>query len=299
MTQNLIGRYVWLADILMRYHKLTRDEISSLWQQSPFSEGNPLPARTFYHYRRGIEENFNMVIECDSHGRYFIGRKDSQDNNSSMTNLLLESYAVGNALGESSVTPGRVEIEDVPSARRFLPSVLQAISESGKIIFTYHGFNRSRPETGIIFRPYFLKMYKQRWYVVGLKEKGKSIRTYALDRIKELQLTGEKFEMVPVEQMQELFGNIIGITTSEARVRTVRIKTTPERAKYLRALPLHHSQQEEVHDDYSIFTYQLKLNYELVHEILGFGDSVEVLEPRELRIMVVKQLKDTLYLYED
>lgn len=298
MNKNLIGRYVWLTDTLMRYHRLTRDEISSLWQNSPFSDGNPLPDRTFYHYRRGIEENFNIRIECDTDGRYFIDKSDDSSSRS-YTNLLLESFAIGNALGESGVPPGRVEIEDVPSAREFFPRVLEAISDSWKILFTYHGFNRSRPEQDILFQPYFLKLYKQRWYVVGLKEKGKSVRTYALDRVTDMRLTREKFEMNDHSEIKEQFENIIGITTSQAQLRTVRLRVTPVQAKYFRALPLHPSQQEVVHEDYSVFTYRLKLNYELVHEILALGDAVKVLEPVELKAMVVRQLKDTLSLYEN
>ena len=81
-------------------------------------------------------------------------------------------------------------------------------------------------------------------------------------------------------------------------VRTVRLRATSTQAKYFRALPLHSSQREEIHDDYSIFTFRLKLNYELVHEILGLGNAVTVLDPPELRVMVVTELRDTLAQYE-
>ncbi|MDE6336198.1 MAG: WYL domain-containing protein, partial [Muribaculaceae bacterium] len=74
--------------------------------------------------------------------------------------------------------------------------------------------------------------------------------------------------------------------------------TTPRQAKYFRALPLHPSQQETIHDDYSIFTYQLKLNYELAHEILALGDAVKVLDPPELKAMVITQLHAALNQYD-
>ena len=192
----------------------------------------------------------------------------------------------------------RVEIEDVPSAREFLPLVLESIRNSNKIVFSYAGFNRSRTEHDIRFRPYFLKRYKQRWYMVGLREKSNDIRTYALDRVKDMKALDEAFEKPEEVTLGDLFGNIIGVTTSEAPVRVVKIRTTTSQAKYFRALPLHPSQQEMIHDTYSIFTYRLKLNYELVHELLALGDSVEVLEPRELRVMIMTQLRDTLKLYE-
>ena len=135
--------------------------------------------------------------------------------------------------------------------------------------------------------------------MVGLKEKSNDIRTYALGRVKEMKTKEETFVMPEDVDMQDLFGNIIGITSSKASVRPVRLQTTPQQAKYFRALPLHPSQSEVVHDQYSIFTYQLKLNYELVHEILSFGDAVKVLEPVELKVMVVNELKGMLSQYDD
>lgn len=296
MARDLISKYIWIIDTLTRYKRLTKEELGNLWKRSHLSGGEPLPDRTFYHYRRAIEEIFNIIIQCDSSGRYFIDEPKSVRKNS-LTNWLLDSMAVSSAINENQPGHERIEIEDVPSAREFLPTVLEAIRDSIKLCFTYAGFSRSRAETKIMFQPYFLKRYKQRWYMIGLKEKGNSIRTYALDRIREMQLISENFEKPGSITLDHLFGNIVGVTTSKAPVRTVRLKATPTQAKYFRALPLHPSQKEEMHDDYSIFTYQLQLNYELAHEILALGDAVKVVEPPELKAMVVTQLRDALSQY--
>lgn len=297
MPRDLISRYVWIVDTLTRYERLTRKQLNRLWMRSPLSNGEPLPERTFYHYRRAIEENFHIDIACDSQGRYYIDRDNSRQSRA-FTNWMLDSYAVSNAIKGSDAPMDRVEIEDVPSAREFLPVVLDAIRNSHKIEFTYAGFNRSRAERGIRYEPYFLKRYKQRWYMIGLKEKGGDIRTYALDRVKEVKTLDEPFVKPADLELNDLFGNIVGVTSSKADVRTVRLQATPTQAKYFRALPLHPSQDEALHDDYSVFTYRLKLNYELAHEILSLGDAVKVLEPPELKAMVVMQLKSALQQYE-
>ena len=255
-----------------------------------------MPDRTFFHYRRSIEEIFSIEIKCNRSGEYYIDEAKSVRSHA-LTNWLLDSMAVSSAINENQPGDERIEIEDVPSAREYLPMVLEAIRDSVKLCFTYASFSRSRAETKIIFQPFFLKRYKQRWYMIGFQEKRASIRTYALDRIKEMQLVQEKFEKPGSITLDRLFGNIVGVTTSEADVKTVRLKTTTTQAKYFRALPLHESQSEEIHDEYSIFNYRLKLNYELAHEILSFGDAVKVLDPPELRAMVVTQLQNTLALY--
>ena len=297
MSQSLISKYIWIIDILRSHKKLSKQQLNDLWKRSKISGGDPLPDRTFYHYRRNIEEIFNIEIACDSNGRYYIENSNSQ-RGKALTNWLLDTMAVSSAINENQPGEERIEIEDVPSAREFMPLVLEAIKASHKLTFTYAGFSRSRAEHNIIFQPYFLKRYKQRWYMIGLKEKGNSIRTYALDRVSNMQIIPENFEKPGSITLDEMFGNIVGVTTSKAPVRIVKLQTSSIQAKYFRALPLHASQEEEIHDDYSIFTYRLQLNYELAHEILSFGDSVKVLEPPELKAMVVTQLQDALKQYE-
>lgn len=296
MARDLISRYIWIVDTINRYGKLSREEIDRLWIRARIDNGNPIPPRTFYHYRRAIEENFHIGILCNRRGEYYIDSND--DANPHLTNWLLDSYAVNSAVKDSNVAGDRVLVEDVPSARQYLPIVLDAIGSSEKIIFSYAGFNRSRVDADILFHPYFVKRYKQRWYMVGLRDKKGDIRTYALDRVREMRLVNESFEMPENINPAGFFENIIGVTISKAATRIVKIKTTPQQAKYFRALPFHSSQQEEIHDKFSIFTYHLKLNYELVHELLSYGSEVTVLEPKELKAMVIDELTKTIESYE-
>lgn len=299
MNKNLISRYIWLVDTLSTHGKLTREQINELWIRSNLSDGEPLPERTFYHYRRAVEEIFNIEISCNNNGEYYIDREMS-DNSNGMTNWLLDSFAVNNILVEAPDIADRIEVEEVPSAREFLPPVINAMRLSSVLRFDYAGFNRSLIERGIEFEPYFLKRYKQRWYMIGRRVKTNDIRTYALDRIKTLETTEARFEIPEGMATADLFGSIVGVTSSKAEDRTVKLRATRTQAKYFRALPLHHSQKEELIDDNSsVFTYRLKLNYELVHEIMSLGDGVKVLEPKELQLMVTNELKKALRCYEE
>ena len=297
MNANLMSRYAWIVDTLLKYGKLSRAEINRLWLASHITDGKEIPARTFFHYRRGIEETFHIDIKCTPSREYYI-EQAATPRERAFTDWMLNSLSTATALGEGAdAAAGRVIIEEIPSSREFFPIVLDAIRESRGLVFTHHGFARSRPETGIRFHPWFLRLYKQRWYMVGLREKGNAVRTYALDRIRDVVLTKETFPVPEDLDPEAFFDNIVGITSSKAQPRTVRIRTDSRQAKYLRALPLHSSQTEEVGDGYSIFSYRLKLNYELVHEILAMGPQALVLEPKELRLMVIDELNRTLSLY--
>lgn len=297
MARDLFRKYVWIVDTLTRYGKLTRQEISDLWMRASISDGRPIPERTFYHYRRAIEENFHIDILCNSNGEYYIANEDKGESRQ-LSNWLLDSYAVNDAMTGRNIDIERISVEDVPSAREYLPLVLDAISSNSMILFSYAGFNRSRLDKDILFAPYFVKRYKQRWYMVGLRDKTRDIRTYALDRVRKMNIVNRNFEMPADINPKDFFENIIGMTQSKADPKLVKLKTTPSQAKYLRELPLHSSQQEEIHDQYSIFTYQLKLNYELIQEILALGPDVVVEAPHELRMQVMDKLRKNLQNYE-
>ena len=75
------------------------------------------------------------------------------------------------------------------------------------------------------------------------------------------------------------------------------LKVDRLQAKYLRALPLHHSQSEVLHDLYSIFYYRMRITPDLVEEILSHGSRITVLEPPELRNMIAEALSDAMKNY--
>lgn len=296
MARDIIARYTWIVDTILRYKKITKQNLSDLWMKSRFSGGNPMADRTFYKYRRGIEDSFGITLLCDNDGAYYIDEDDSPYIQRYADWVLNNSVAANAIQGLGSSGSDVVEMEDIPSSRKFLPVVSEAMSKERKIVFTYAGFSRSRPEVGILFSPFFLKLYKQRWYMFGLKDDG-SHRTYALDRVTEMEITSNKFKRPAGWNVADVFGNIIGITLNKGPVRDIVIQTNLTRAKYLRALPLHHSQMEEVHDFYSVFHYRLKINYELVSELMAMGPDVTVIAPRELQIMLMDRLRSTIENY--
>lgn len=296
MAKDKIAIYIWIVDTIMKHGKISKSDLNKLWMKKvEYSGGLPMADRTFYKYRRAVEETFSIEILCTPDGYYWIDKKDSPFVNQFAEWTMNNSVAT-NAIQELGTTSGRVQIEDIPSAREFLPLVATAIKNNHKVVFTYAGFARSRPEVGILFSPYFLKLYKQRWYMFG-KKSGGGLRTYALDRVTEMEVTDNEFVMPSSLNMDDFFGNIVGVTMSHAGVREVIIQTTPTRAKYLRALPLHRTQKEEVHDFYSIFRFELKINYELVSELMAMGPDVMVLAPSELQMMLVGRLRETLSNY--
>ena len=136
------------------------------------------------------------------------------------------------------------------------------------------------------------------WYVIGLNVKDGQIKTYSLDRISQLNLLQETFTMPENVKPSEFFKDCFGIITNQNSPKRIVLRVEPTQAKYFRALPLHSSQKEEIHDNYSIFTYTMRITYDLKEEIMSHGASIEVLEPKELKTLIRNELEQALNNYQ-
>lgn len=76
------------------------------------------------------------------------------------------------------------------------------------------------------------------------------------------------------------------------------IKVASSQVKYLRSLPLHHSQQEtSTTAEYSIFDYNLKPTYDFEQEILSHREDFEVLQPQSFRDKIKAIVKEMYQRY--
>ena len=298
MARNLINRYVWLVDTISRYGRITLKDLNDAWLRSEISEGKPLARRTFFHYRDGVEEMFDINIQCDkSTFEYYIDDAGGESS-ARLRSWLVDSVSMSDMLRSAQDISGRIILENVPSAREHLPVIIDAMKQKRRISFSYKSYTRSRPTDGIQLEPYFVKIFKQLWYVIDLNVKDGLIKTYALDRMSRLNLLQETFEMPEDVNPSEFFKDCFGIITNRNSAKRIVLRVEPTQAKYFRALPLHSSQQEEVHDNYSLFTYNMRITYDLKEELMSHGASIEVLEPKELKTLIRTELEQALKNYQ-
>ena len=298
MARNLVNRYVWLVDTISRYGRITLNDLNKAWLRSEISEGKPLARRTFFHYRDGVQDMFDINIQCDkSTFEYYIEESGSEDN-ARLRSWLVDSVSMSDTLGNARENSGRIMLENVPSAREHLPLIIDALKQNRRIRFSYKSYTRSLPTDGIVLEPYFVKIFKQLWYVIGLNVKEGQVKTYSLDRMCQLNLLQETFVMPDDINPSEFFKDCFGIITNKNKAKRIVLRVEPTQAKYFRALPLHSSQQEEVHDNYSIFSYRMRITYDLKEEIMSHGASIEVLEPKELKMLIHDELERALKNYQ-
>ena len=298
MARNLINRYVWLVDTISRYGRITLKDLNDAWLRSEISEGKPLARRTFFHYRDGVEEMFDINIQCDkSTFEYYIDDTGGESN-ARLRSWVVDSVSMSGTLSNAHDVSGRIMLENVPSAREHLPVIIDALKQNRRIRFSYKSYTRSKPTDGIMLEPYFVKIFKQLWYVIGLNVKDKQVKTYSLDRISSLNLLQDTFDMPEEVNPSEFFKDCFGIITNRNSAKRIVLRVEPTQAKYFRALPLHSSQQEEIHDNYSIFTYRMRITYDLKEELMSHGASIEVLAPQELKTLIRTELEQALKNYQ-
>lgn len=147
--------------------------------------------------------------------------------------------------------------------------------------------------------PYFLKQYNNRWFLFGLSERESQnkLMNMAIDRIvsfesihKSLYIDNKSIDFT------DFFDDVIGVTIpGDKEVEKIRLKIEKARYSYIETKPIHPTQKvKERNDDSVIIELELILNYEFETLLLGFADSIEVLEPQTLRESITIRAKKIL-----
>lgn len=181
-----------------------------------------------------------------------------------------------------------------------LDLLYQAIVKEICLKLTYQSF-KAKKSSEIVFHPFILKEFNNRWFVVGRKGKGSPIITFALDRIIAIDYNLDIPYLNEDFDGDEYYANTIGVTVLNAtQLREVDLKIDKYNAPYVLTKPFHKSQEliEEGKDGSVTVRIKVHLNFELERLILGFGDSMQVLRPRQLKNRIRKKLKGAIANYQ-
>ena len=257
MTKDLFDKYIWLVDTIYRAGKITFEEINERWLRSRLSEGEDIPLRTFHNWRIAIEQVFDININCNRKGGYYYYIENADDmQKGGIRNWLLNTFAVNNLINESHHLKRRILFEEIPSGRKYLTTVIEAMRDGLELELYYQSYWYEEPSTYTL-QPYCIKVFKQRWYVIGFCKERNNIRTFSLDRIQQLTTLDAKFVYPKDFDPEAYFADYFGIMIENKKLETIRIKIYGMHVQYIRALPLHRSQCEiETTEDYSIFEYR-------------------------------------------
>lgn len=194
-----------------------------------------------------------------------------------------------------------LEKNDALVGLKHIEPIYQAILSKTPLRLTYKSF-KARDENSFVFSPFFLKEFRNRWFVYGWRKGSGMLYNLALDRIHGLSLAeGETYIENAVIDPDTFFDNLIGVSKNiEDQAHQVRFWADREQVPYIETKPLHKSQfvVQRNEDGSAVFQIEVVLNYELEKDLLGFGEGIKVLSPRRLVSRLAKRLALAAQLYE-
>ena len=168
--------------------------------------------------------------------------------------------------------------------------LLESIINHQPLTLRYRSFRKSKA-SDINVHPYHLKQYNSRWYLIAQPDDFDNLATYALDRILDVSLWNKTFRPSDVD-FDAYFADTIGTTViPQAKSERIVLRIASWRYPYVETKPFSEKQRVVHRDDESVtIAFPMKVNPELVSEILSFGHHVEVLQPQSLRNEVASQI---------
>ena len=179
------------------------------------------------------------------------------------------------------------------------------ISNRVAVKLEYHTF-KDGVVKDIVFHPYLLKQYNNRWFLLGAADEDNKILNFALDRINDVTpLPGLKYRKCKVN-LADRFENIIGVTLYEdKKVENIVFWVSDYSKEYVRTKPLHGSQKHFKGDKELAFRTQypnleggyffsIKCipNYEFVRELSSFGRDLLVLSPNSIKDEIIERIRN-------
>lgn len=255
--------------------------------------------RTLQRDIKEIRDLFGIDIDYSkSQKGYFISQNENENMN---FQRMMEAFDMFNSLNLAQDLTPFIQLEKRrPQGTENLFGLLHAIKNRLQIKFTYQKFW----EGGITERfadPLALKEFKNRWYVICNDLKDSRIKSFALDRLSELDVTRNNFHFPKGFDLEKYYRYSFGIISPNgSEPEKIILSFDAEQGKYIKSLPLHQSQEIIADNEEELrICLTLYITIDFVMELLSHGDSVEVIEPESLVNTVKNILRSALNQYEN
>lgn len=279
---EFINRNILIINFLKRGKTTWNDIIRHLEIQSEISGYNyVISKRQFQRDLNDIRNLWNCDIECNkSTGFYSITENDQENENVQ----LLDAFNLYSTLSLSHNYTQFIQFENrTPKGTEHFSGLLHAIKNRYVVEINYQKFYEDKPEK-VIINPYLIKQFKGRWYLLCIKESSGHTRTYGLDRILDVEIKKKKFSVSKDLNLTNYFKNYFGIITPEkGQPEKIKFSFNSGQAHYIINYPLH-SSQKVISETANTTTFEITLfiTYDLIMELLSYGEEITIITPKSL-----------------
>jgi predicted DNA-binding transcriptional regulator YafY len=180
---------------------------------------------------------------------------------------------------------------------KYFEALCQALLSRKCVDITYY----SRPSDSSSERrvsPQRLIYYRDNWYLDAWCHLRQGLRSFSIDAIKALDVTGEPAVEVNAAELNRELESGYGIF-SGAETRQAVLRFSPEIARWVSRETWHPDQDSEYDQDgFYILRIPYSQDTELVMDILKYGAEVEVLDPHDLRAKLCNRIHRMQKLYD-
>lgn len=294
-----ISRYSLIINKLRKY-PATFEEIRNYLELESEIQGYNfnVSLRTFQRDLNDIRIIYKIDIRFNrTKQMYYIDFDEKND----VSERILEAFDTFNALNITDRISSYISFENRrPMGTENFHGLLHAIKNKKQIKFAYKRY-WNEISTQRVAEPYALKEFKNRWYVLATDKKDNIVKTFALDRLTELEITKCDFTVQSGFDIENYFKYCFGIITPDAgeKPEDIILSFDPFQGKYIKSLPVHYTQQIII-DSESELRIKLKLfiTHDLIMELLSYGDTLEVLKPQSLIEILKTSFTHTLSYYK-
>lgn len=238
--------------------------------------------RTLQRDIKEIRNVFGIDIEYSkSQKGYFISQSENENMN---FQRMMEAFDMFNSLNLAQDLTPFIHLEKRrPQGTENLYGLLHAIKNRLQIKFTYQKFWEEELSQRLV-EPYALKEFKNRWYIMAKDSKDNNIKSFALDRLTNLEITNQTYQHPDNYSIEQSYRYCFGIISpNDEEPQDIILSFDPLQGKYIKSLPLHHTQQVLVDNDEEMkIKLKLCLTHDLIMELLSFGNNIKVIEPKSL-----------------
>lgn len=178
----------------------------------------------------------------------------------------------------------------------FFSVIGEAIKENKIIKILHYSIVRDACQERLV-DPYQIRFYRGAWYLIGYCKLRKAIRIFALDRIRTLTVTEERFTMNDDFDSEEYFSDAFQMFKGPV-THQIEIWFSSEQARWIKEKVWHPTQAIKENKDGSII-YSMATSglFQVKRWVLGFGADAKVLAPDELIAAVTSELTVASSLY--
>lgn len=299
-VQKTILRYIHVLNKLRKAPATFKEIDMYLTQQSYLQDAVfNVSKRQFNRDIKAISSIFELEIYYDaSNGVYRINEEEVSE----ISKRRMEALDTFNALKIGENTSEFIHFENrKPLGTENLFGLIHSIKNRLKIKFSYQKFWEDKMTQRSV-EPYALKEFKSRWYVLSKDQKDNKIKSFALDRLTNLEITNKSFIYPEDFDIEASYRYCFGIISPNNDLpQEIILSFDPIQGKYIKSLPLHHSQQILIDSEQELrIKLTLCVTYDLVMELLSFGELMKVIEPASLIKEITSKSKKAIaqYRYE-